>query len=261
VGKISIRLLGLGRLGIALEHRLSEAGYKVLKTNPRHMPRGKLPADAVWFCVPDREIAAVARKFSGALSGGRYAFHSSGALTSDVLGLLRRSGTEVASVHPLMTFVTGSVPELRGVPFAIEGDQSAVRMGRRIVRHLGGDPVDIRKRDKAGYHAFATMICPMLVSLLASAEKAASVAGMSGRKARRLMMPIVRQTLANYQRLGPGGAFSGPIVRGDVDTVRAHLQAFRSRPASRAVYTALARAALEYLPSANRRGLTQLLET
>jgi len=225
------------------------------------MPSGNLPADVVWFCVPDGEIEPVVRRLYRALSGVRCAFHSSGALTSDVLGLLRRTGAGVASVHPLMTFVTGPAPELRGVPFAIEGDRTAVRMARKIVRHLGGEPVPIRKRDKAGYHAFATMICPLLVSLLVSAEKTASVAGLSGPRARRLMMPIVRQTLENYERLGPGDAFSGPIVRGDLDTIGAHLHSIRSQPVARDVYTALAKAALEYLPSAKRRGFAKLFKT
>ena len=67
-----------------------------------------------------------------------------------------------------MTFVKRSVPDLAGVSFAIEGDETAVRVARQIVRNLGGRPVDIQRRDKVAYHAFATMICPLLVSLLAA---------------------------------------------------------------------------------------------
>jgi predicted short-subunit dehydrogenase-like oxidoreductase (DUF2520 family) len=252
----------VGRLGTALAQRLSEAGYEVSKINSRRSPLPKrLSADVVWFCVPDAAIAAVARSVSEVEWHGKFAFHSSGVLTSDVLAPLRRAGARVASVHPLMTFVKGSVPELGSVPFAIEGDPSAVRVARAIVRDLGGRPVAISRRDKFAYHAFATMICPLLVSLLATSEKAAALARIPKAEARRRMMPIVRQTLRNYEKLGAAGAFSGPIVRGDTATVRAHLTVLTRVPVAKRVYAGLAQAALQFLPNRNRRQIARILET
>jgi predicted short-subunit dehydrogenase-like oxidoreductase (DUF2520 family) len=159
-----------------------------------------------------------------------------------------------------MTFVKGSVPALRGVPFAIEGDASAVRIAKSIIRDLGGQPVAIKKKDKVAYHAFATMICPLLVSLLAASQKAATLAGMSAAESRRRMLPIIRQTLRNYEKLGPAAAFSGPIVRGDVETIRAHLKTLSKVASAKDVYSALARAALNLLPSRNQRKIVQLLD-
>jgi predicted short-subunit dehydrogenase-like oxidoreductase (DUF2520 family) len=69
------------------------------------------------------------------------------------------------------------------------------------------------------------------------------------------MLPIVKQTLANYVKLGPAGAFSGPIVRGDVEIVRKHLRVLQKVPAAREVYAALAQAALRQLPAKDRRAL------
>ena len=262
VKRHSIAIVGVGRLGTALAQRLSEAGYEVSKVNSRKPPRvSQLRAELVWFCVPDAEIATVARSFSEAEWQGKLAFHSSGVLASDVLAPLRRAGARVASVHPLMTFVKGSVPQLAGVPFAIEGDQSAVRVARQIVRNLGGRPVNIRKQDKVAYHAFATMICPLLVSLLAASEKAAALARISRAEARHRMLPIVRQTLRNYGKLGPARAFSGPLVRGDVATIRAHLEVLARAPSAKSAYAALAWAALELLPNRNRRQIARILET
>jgi predicted short-subunit dehydrogenase-like oxidoreductase (DUF2520 family) len=255
----------MGRLGSALARRLVEAGYRVSTINSRHGLHRRASAkvdvaDVVWFCVPDSEIARAAERFVVQDLNAKYAFHSSGVLDSDVLAALRTVGASVASVHPLMTFVRRSVPELAHVPFAIEGEAPAVRVARRIVRDLGGEPVSIRTRDKVVYHAFATMICPLLVSLLATAEKTTGFTGISEREARRRMMPIIRQTLHNYEKLGPAGAFSGPLVRGDVETVRAHLRALASQPTSRTVYVALAKAALQNLPSANRNDLALFLK-
>jgi predicted short-subunit dehydrogenase-like oxidoreductase (DUF2520 family) len=262
VNRHSIAIVGVGRLGTALAQRLSEAGYKVSKINSRISARPKrLSADVVWFCVPDAEIATVARSFLEVEWENKFAFHSSGVLASDVLAPLRRAGASVVSVHPLMTFVKGSVPDLTGVSFAIEGDPAAVRVARQVVRNLGGRLVKIRKPDKVAYHAFATMICPLLVSLLATSEKTAGLAGISAADSRRRVLPIVRQTLRNYEKLGPAKAFSGPIIRGDVETIRAHLKALARAPSAKSAYAALARAALEFLPNRNRRQIARIFET
>jgi len=80
-------------------------------------------AELIWFCMPDAEIAWAARSLAGTVDWkGRVVLHSSGALTSDALAVLRSRGATVASVHPLMTFVRGSRPSLAGVPFVLEGD-------------------------------------------------------------------------------------------------------------------------------------------
>lgn len=255
---VSIAIVGAGRLGTALAKRLSAAHY-ISKILPRSKRPKPLCADVIWFCVPDGEIARAVGAFSQVQCHGKYAFHSSGVLSSDALSSLRRAGARVASVHPLMTFVKGSVPELTGVPFAIEGDASAVRVAESIVRDLGGQAVGIKKQDKVAYHAFATMICPLLVSLLAASEKTAARAGLSAADARRRMLPIIRQTLHNYEKLGPAGAFSGPIVRGDMETIRAHLKALANVRSAKNVYAALARAALDFLPNRNRSQIAHLL--
>ncbi len=256
----SILIVGAGRLGNALASRLAETGYGVTKIASRRsgLPV-RLAADVVWFCVPDGEIARAAKNYSKFDWRGKVAFHSSGVLSSGALVGLRRSGAAVASVHPLMTFVAGSVPELAGVPFAIEGDARAVRVARSVVRDLGAKTATIRKRDKVAYHAFATLICPLLVSLLAASEGVANLAGLSRKEARQRMMPIIRQTLSNYEKLGPAGAFSGPIVRGDSETIQAHLNTIDKRPKAKDTYVCLVRAALEFLPSRNRAQIEQLL--
>lgn len=256
----SITIVGAGRLGTALARRLSEAGYSAKTLTRKSMRVRRLDAQVMWFCVPDSEIARVADTFSQFEWRGKYAFHSSGVLSSDALTSLRDAGARVASVHPLMTFVKGPAPDLSGAPFAIEGDPSAVRVARGIARNLGGQAVAIKNRDKVAYHAFATMICPLLVSLLAASEKAAALAGIPAADSRGRMLPILRQTLRNYEKLGPAKAFSGPIARGDVETIRAHMQALAKAPAAKKAYAALARAALDFLPNRNRRPIMRLLD-
>jgi predicted short-subunit dehydrogenase-like oxidoreductase (DUF2520 family) len=158
-----------------------------------------------------------------------------------------------------MTFVEKSKPSLEGVPFAVEGDALAVRVAASVVGNLGGNCFRIRKQNKIAYHAFATMICPLLVSLFAASEKVAMLAGISQRQARRLMMPIIRQTFANYGKLGPAASFSGPIVRGDTETIAQHLKTLSRTTGAKLVYVSLAQAALKLLPGTNPRGIARLL--
>jgi predicted short-subunit dehydrogenase-like oxidoreductase (DUF2520 family) len=280
--KPSIAIVGAGRLGSALALALRRAGYTISEIVSRNnagsirkaralarkvearastVGNARLDAELVWFSVPDREIAKSSRQLVSVIDWKRRtAFHSSGALTSDELKALHRLGAAVASVHPLMTFVSGSIPSLKTVPFAVEGDAMAVRAARPIVRDLGGKAFTIRKQYKPAYHAWGAFASPLLVAALVTAERVARMAGLSAVAARKKMLPIVRQTIANYEALGPAGAFSGPIVRGDAEIVRRHLQALRNVPEARDVYMALAGAALRYLPVRNRAKLKQALE-
>jgi predicted short-subunit dehydrogenase-like oxidoreductase (DUF2520 family) len=243
-----------------------------------------LNATLLWFCVPDAVIRGAASDLSLQLAARatannkdrsrhrdqnrspnrrqgkpRVAFHSSGALLSRELEPLRAAGVAVASVHPLMTFVAGSHPSLTGVPFAIEGDAAATRVARQIVRALGGEGFPLPAARKAAYHAWATLTSPLLLAFLVTLEEAARAAGLTRDDARRKSLPIVRQTLANYSRLGSAPSFSGPLVRGDVKTVAKHLDVLKKHPGAREVYVALARAALRGLPMKNRDELTRLL--
>ncbi len=278
--KPRIAIVGPGRLGSALALELRRARYRIREIVSGDSPASRrkagalagkvqatwnepgprLDADVIWFCVPDREIARAARRLAEVVDWrGKTALHSSGALGSDELRRLRVRGAAVASVHPLMTFVPGSVPSLQGVPFALEGDPSALRVARRIVRDLGAEAFSISKNRKMAYHAWGAFASPLLIALLVTAEKVARSAGLSNNEARRKMLPIVRQTVANYAKLGPARAFSGPIVRGDAQVVRQHLKELKKIPEARAVYLALARTGLRFLPSRNRRELEKAL--
>jgi predicted short-subunit dehydrogenase-like oxidoreductase (DUF2520 family) len=223
--------------------------------------KARLHADVVWLCVPDRQIAAGAEQLaSRAPWKGKIALHSSGALASDELQALRKLGASVGSVHPFMTFVQNSQPSLKGVAFAMEGDPAAVRMASSVVRDLGGLAFRIRRDRKAAYHAFGAFVSPLFIALLRTGEQVARAAGMSSAAARKRMLPILRETLANYEKLGPAPAFTGPIVRGDVAVVRKHLESLKGMPEAREVYVALANSALRHLPAQKRNDVRRTLK-
>ena len=289
--KPTIAIVGAGSLATFLAVALNDAGFTITEIIARDSPRSRrharalaakvgaqtvtahsaaLDATLLWFCVPDREIHAAASALAARRAAQmkrrvpskvRFAFHSSGALLSRELEPLRKAGIAVASVHPLMTFVAGTHPSLTGVPFATEGDAAATRLARQIVRELGAESFPLPAARKAAYHAWATMTSPLLLAFLVTLEEAARAAGLTRKDARRKSLPIIRQTLANYSRLGPAPSFSGPLVRGDADTVARHLAVLKKHPGAREVYVALARAALRGLPVKNRDGLSRLLRS
>jgi predicted short-subunit dehydrogenase-like oxidoreductase (DUF2520 family) len=297
--KPSIAIVGAGSLATFLAAALNDAGFTITEIIARDTPHSRRHARALaarvgartvttrsavldttllWFCVPDREIRGSASALAGHLSTRaaahkknrvpskvpskvRFAFHSSGALLSRELEPLRKAGIAVASVHPLMTFVAGTHPSLTGVPFAMEGDHAATQVARQIIRKLEGESFSLPAARKAAYHAWATLTSPLLLAFLVTLEEAARAAGFTRKDARRKSLPIIRQTLANYSRLGPAKSFSGPLIRGDAGTVAQHLAALKKHPGPREVYVALARAALRGLPVKNRAGLRRLLRS
>ena len=280
--KPRIAIVGAGSLAGALALALSKAGYPIDEIISRQRAaslrharrlaaevgasavaaaRVRIRAEVVWFCVPDGAIASAAESLREAAAWmGKVALHSSGALTSDELAGLRRRGATAASVHPLMTFVPGSRPSLAGAPFAIEGDKKAVLAARAIVLDLGGQPFSIRKRQKQAYHAWGMFTSPLLIALLCASERVAAAAGILRGAARERMLPILRQTLNNYAALGGAESFSGPIARGDLETVEKHLRVLRAIPEAREIYIALARSALHDLPAKNRAALEKILQ-
>ena len=287
--QITIAIVGAGSLASFLAVALRDAGFTVTEIIARDLPRSMrraralasqvgaqavsarfaaLDAAVLWFCVPDREIRRAASFLANhllarALRGDkvilRFALHSSGALSSRQLDALRTAGVAIASAHPLMTFVAGAHPSLKGVPFATEGDAKATRIARQIVRGLGGKSFALPASRKAAYHAWATLTSPLLLAFLVTLEEAARAAGLTREDARRKSLPIIRQTLENYSRLGPAQSFSGPLVRGDAETVAKHLAVLKKHPGAREVYGALARAALRNLPVKNRKEMGRLV--
>jgi predicted short-subunit dehydrogenase-like oxidoreductase (DUF2520 family) len=276
-----VTLIGAGNLASSLGPALQAAGCTIDAVAGRALPASRRRAsllakklgaralrladveptsDIIWLCHTDdalAETAALLARRSG--WRGKIVLHSSGALTSDVLAPLQRAGAAAASLHPMMTFVAHVTPQLHGVPFAMEGDRAAVAAAKQIVRTLGAEPMQIRKEAKVLYHALGSFSSPLLVATLATAERIGKIAGLSRGQLTKIMGPILQQTLKNYLEKGASGSFSGPVKRGDLNTIRRHLKDLESVPGAVAVYRALVQSALLDLPAKNRKALAGLV--
>jgi predicted short-subunit dehydrogenase-like oxidoreductase (DUF2520 family) len=276
-----VSIIGLGNWGSSLAHALVAAGVELQEVivhsgRPaaasarwaRNLPItpldcSRLEADVLWLCVPDGAIAQVTRRLVKRVGErglhGQIVVHSSGALSGQVLQAAARAGASVGSVHPVMSFPTRTPIPLQEVPFGVEADASSRRILNAIVRQIGGRPFAIKAASKALYHAIGMLSSPLLVSHLEAAHQAASLAGFSSLEARRLIEPIARATLDNYFLSGARRSFSGPIARGDVATIRLHLQALMPHPILAGVYRSLALYAIEALPAPSKKKLRDSL--
>jgi predicted short-subunit dehydrogenase-like oxidoreductase (DUF2520 family) len=218
----------------------------------------ELTCDVLWLAVPDEAVENVSQTLAARAKLPRVVLHASGALSSQALVALTERGVQTGSAHPMMTFVAGEPPSLEGAWFAVEGRAEAVRAARAIARKLGANSFTIKPESKILYHAFGAMLSPMLATELEAAERVGLRAGISAHEVRRIMEPIVLRTVKNVLRNGAGKSFSGPLARGDVRTVAAHLKSLGGLPES-SVYRALTAYATETLPVKRSDEMKKLL--
>lgn len=278
----TITLVGSGNLANALGPALKAAGYKIVSVVARENAQSRRRAgllakavgaravqiqdakpdsDIIWLLHTDDALPETARLLARTAGWrGKIVLHSSGALTSDVLAPLKKAGAHTASLHPMMTFVAGTAPEMALVPFAVEGDNQAVSVAKKIAQALGAEVFEIKKPSKVLYHALGSFSSPMVVAALVTAERVGQAAGLTQQQTRKVMSAILQQTIRNYLERGAAAAFSGPIKRGDLETVRRHLKALAKVPETAEVYRALVKSALRDLPSTKKKELLALLK-
>jgi predicted short-subunit dehydrogenase-like oxidoreductase (DUF2520 family) len=269
-----LEIVGPGRAGLALGSRLLEIGavrritYTGRGAQPPDHPlfQGLPPAagyrspnatrsdplDGIILAVPDAAIASVAEDLAQAgLPGAPPVLHLSGALGSEALAPLARRGFPTGSLHPLVAFSDDRAgARLDGAWFAVEGAPAARGLAERLVAALGGHLLPLAGEGKIGYHAAAVAASNFLVALLGVAERWMIDAGVPPQPAREALATLAGGAVESYRRLGAVEALTGPVSRGDEETVRAHLA--RLSPSDRRLYSVLASTALTL---ARQRGL------
>jgi predicted short-subunit dehydrogenase-like oxidoreductase (DUF2520 family) len=212
-------------------------------------------AQVVLLAVPDAAIDSVAEELAGegAVEPRHTVLHLSGLLDRAALEPLAATGAALGSFHPLQTVSDpAKAPERFKEAYAgLEGDDRALETGRELAASLGMIPVAIDQTAKPAYHAGAAIAANYTVVLAAVAERLAASAGVTAEVARRLYLPLIRGAAANLE-IGPAAALTGPVRRGDAETVAAHLSALS--PADRELYRLLAREALRLAREAGLSG-------
>lgn len=261
-----IGFIGAGTVGGSLAVCLSRAGYRVTAVASRTFASAQQFAGRIDGCRAYRtaqEVTDAARlvvistaddAIQGVAAGltwrpGQVVVHCSGATSLDVFRHAVSQGAVAGAMHPLQAFssVENGVASIPGTTFGIEGDTEVGAALADLARAIGGRPVFLNAEDKVLYHLSGVMMGNLLTCLAASAAQLWEQCGYSRAEGVEALVPMMRGVVNNLERSGVPGAVAGPYVRGDLGTIRKHVEALAARaPDVLPLYRELARAAVPF---------------
>ena len=243
---VSIGFVGAGVLGSGLALALSASGWRVNAIASRTyasaegaaslidgcvaLERAQQVADAcdlVFITTPDSAISEVADTVHWRPEQG--VTHCCGAASTELLVSAQNAGAAVGAMHPFQTFAAIAGPDqaaerLQGVTFAVSATGWLEEFLPKLAASLGGRGITIPDGMRPLYHASAVLSCVYLSTLLDAAIGLWTSMGFSEEDGVRAAVPLARATVDAIERQGPANAVTGPVVRGDADTVAAHLE-------------------------------------
>ncbi len=244
--KSSFAIVGCGRVGAALAKYLAEAGYIPAGLASKSLSSAKRvadlagsvnftdtaweatqKADIVFITTPDGTIKEVCDSIAvkNGFNSGSVVLHCSGALASTVLLSAKNCGASTGSMHPLQSFASTeySYNPFSGIVTSVEGDKKAIDAASLVAADLGSGCVTIQTEAKILYHASAVVASNYLVTLLDLSLNLIRQAGVPADDAFRGLKPLIEGTLSNIEKMGARDALTGPIARGDIQTIENHL--------------------------------------
>jgi len=242
--KRTIGIIGAGMTGTALAVRLWQRGYPVVAVSSRSVEsarrlssfvRGCSVCDSaqqvadlasvVFITTPDDVIPDIAAGIRW--RPGQIAVHCSGVHSIDILEPAARSGAHVCCLHPLQTFagIEEAINNISGSTFALEGDEVGLAVASEMAQALEGNIILLKAGDKVKYHIAAVTLSNYLVALMKTSADLWQSFGIPQEEAVKALLPLLKGTVRNIERVGIPGCLTGPIARGDVETVRKHINA------------------------------------
>jgi predicted short-subunit dehydrogenase-like oxidoreductase (DUF2520 family) len=271
----TIGFIGAGVTGTALAFQLWQQGYRIVAVNSRSLSSSDRLAATVKNChvcrtaqevadrsqsvfitTPDDIIADIAESLTWRT--GQTVIHCSGVHSTDILEPAHKYGAYVCCLHPLQTFasIEEAINNISGSTFALEGDSSALDIARDMAKAMNGNVISLKAGDKVLYHAAAVTLSNYLVTLMKTAADLWQSFGIPQEEAVQALLPLLKGTVNNIERVGIPGCLTGPIARGDVETIRKHVAAMENtHPESLSVYRVLG---LNTLPIALAKGRINL---
>lgn len=260
--RLAVGVVGAGKVGAVLGAALARAGHQVVAVSAvsrqsrdraedllpgvpvRTVPEVVEAAELVLLAVPDDALADLARGLSttGVWQAGQIVAHTSGRHGASVLDPVRTHHAFPIALHPAMTF-TGTALDLERLPdccFGVTADERVLPIAAALVLDMGAEPVPIAEEDRIAYHCALAHGSNHLVTLTSQAMQILDSAGVD--QPAHVLRPLLAAALDNALRLRDA-ALTGPVARGDVGTVRTHLQVLQERvPDVVTTYRALATA-------------------
>ena len=245
---MKVGFIGAGTVGTALAVRLSQQGYTVATVSSRSRTSAEKLAAAVKVCqavdsrqevadaadfifitTPDDAIAAVAASVKW--HDGQSVVHCSGADSTASLEPALKAGARVGVIHPLQTFagVQQAIENIPGSTFALEAEEPLLTTLKEIATALGGEWIELKASDKVLYHAAAVIACNYLVTLVKVATDLWQTFNVPVDRATHALLPLIRGTIHNIDTVGIPQCLTGPLARGDVGTIKKHIDALEKK--------------------------------
>ena len=253
----TVGVVGAGRVGAVLAAKFRTAGHPIIGVSGLSAAsqlriqtlldgvETLAPADVVeraeivLIAVPDDQLAEVVQELTPRVRRGQVLMHTSGRHGLAVLAPLVQAGARAIAFHPAMTFTGTEVDLDRTCAFGLTAEVTERALAEKLVAELGGTPEWIDESDRTSYHAALSHGANHLNTLVVQAMDVLRAAGVEDPSA--VLRPLLTASLDNALAYGDA-ALTGPVARGDVDTIRAHAKTLSGQPVVLDYYVALARA-------------------
>ncbi|SHH02671.1 Rossmann-like and DUF2520 domain-containing protein [Tepidibacter thalassicus] len=281
---MKICFIGAGKVGTSFGLYLSQKGFNVVGYLSRSFESAKKAAhltnsmayknlssligksDIIFITTNDDSIENVVNQLSQArvLNKGQIVVHMSGSYSSSILSDLEKFGCYVYSMHPLQSFanVENSIKKLENTVFTIEGSIEKMSVLESVLKKTGNEYFKIDSNLKTIYHAGACVISNYLVTLMDFGLSFFSSIGIDENDAFKAVYPLIEGTIENVKNLGCKNALTGPISRGDINTIENHLNSIKVNiPNKLSFYKIMALMTLDLsskIPSQNKEKIEML---
>lgn len=259
---MKIGFIGAGKVGTALgiffkNNGLSLSGYfsrsESSSQNAADMTESltfpNIPtllkaSSLVFITTGDDQISSVISQIaqSACLTANHTLIHTSGALSTDLFDSIKVTGCGLCSLHPIMSFsnITNAVQNLSSTVFTLEGNEKGLTDAKKIIQNTANPYFIINKEHKVLYHAAACILSNYLVTLMDSGFELLKATGIAEDQITKAFMPLITATLGNIENSGTVNALTGPLVRGDENTISKHVDAIKTQtPDFLALYQAM----------------------
>lgn len=280
----NITIIGAGALGTNLALALYQQNYTIKGIFNRTVVKaqrlaeqvkaeytGKFPqstvelGDIIFLCVPDDQLKIVTHQFVEKFENleGKYFVHCSGARGASEIKDLKTKNAFIASFHPIQTFVSETRPKIfKNTNISLQGDEPVVKKLVGIADSLQAAPFIVSEEDKLLLHIAAVFACNYMVTVSQAAVQTIRQTSDPKNITLDKILPLMIQTLNNIQEIGPEKSLSGPLKRGDTQTIEAHFNALKNQPDLISLYKALGKFTLTNITkkeSDNPEGYNELI--
>lgn len=282
-----LTFIGAGRMGSVLAHHFSKSNFSIAGIIERSEKRQSLLKDyfpntailstpapeiisnsgIIFISVQDDEIINVVKHLEELnIDFSEMIFvHTSGAYASDVLNPLKKKKAFIASAHPIFSFGS-NLPDqasLEGVYFDLDGDASALEKLKEIFYLIGSRTIEVSAEQKLAIHIASVFYSNFFAGLAQNAQDILREGGLSNENLWQPFLPLIQSTLDNLSAQPPAVALTGPVKRGDFQTVDRHLQFIKANiPSALPIYTEISQSILELtsLPEEIKLKLSDILQ-